>query len=112
MQRTIIRLFVVGFILSGCQTGGVGMVGSPLWQVTATSEDKLRVFTNACLSYGFQRGTPEMAQCVQNESNGAKSSASRSLNNFNQNNTNMLNQNRVLNTTCRSYGVNTRCTTM
>lgn len=39
------------------------MPGSPAWQLSATPEDKNRHYTQECIGYGFELGTPEMAQC-------------------------------------------------
>lgn len=92
--------------LSGCQTGGVGMVGSPLWQVTASKEDKIKTFVSICESYGFKKNTKEMSQCVASESRSASQSAAKSLDNFNRNN-------RMSNTstTCTQLGNTLNCNT-
>ena len=67
------HLVVAGMALfvSGC-TGVqgekyIGLPGSPAWFATAAPETIADYFVRRCRTYGFQPGTVEMAQCVQNE---------------------------------------------
>lgn len=69
-------LVLATFTLSACEGGGIGTVGSPAWQLSTTQEQKVAYFTQLCASYGFQRNTPEMAQCVQQGAQGAQANAS------------------------------------
>lgn len=66
-------------LLVGCQDGGIGMAGSPAWHMTATQEQKIAHYQQTCAAYGFKSGSKEMAQCVQNESQGARNNAARRL---------------------------------
>lgn len=65
-KRIAILLF-----LAGC-TGVdgeryVGMPGSPAWFATASPDTVAAYFGKRCVAYGFKPGTPEMAQCIENE---------------------------------------------
>ena len=73
-------------VLTGCQTGGVGMVGSPMWHATASQQDKVSVYRDICSSYGFQVNTPEMAQCIATESRGSRQNATNTIQRLNANN--------------------------
>jgi hypothetical protein len=99
--------------LSGCGgTGsGVGMKESPLWHMSASAEEKLKYFTQQCLGFGFKINTPEMAQCIQNQSNQSRSNASATIDRLAQQERDMLNRNRVRTTNCNSWGRQINCTT-
>ena len=105
-KRFGLSLLLCSPLLAACQTGGVGMVGSPLWQITASEEDKVRVFVNRCASYGFKEKTAEMAQCVASERRAASDSAARRLDSFNRNTS--LNS---TTTTCSRLGNTINCNT-
>ena len=82
------KFFVVGLVsaglLAGCGGGtgsGVGRAESPMWHMTASAEQKLEYFKSQCRGFGFKDGTPEMAQCVQNQTNQSRGSASRQWSN-------------------------------
>ncbi|TWI32738.1 hypothetical protein [Paracoccus sulfuroxidans] len=66
MRRIALSLIVIG--LSACsEDGSLGQEGSPVWLSTASQEAKTAYFTKVCSGYGFQPGTPHMAQCIQTE---------------------------------------------
>lgn len=64
------------FCLAACEGGGIGLVGSPAWQMSTTAEQKTAYFSKTCNSYGFQPNTPQMTQCIQEEARGARRSGS------------------------------------
>jgi hypothetical protein len=51
----------------------MGQVGSPAWFRSASPATKLKYFNGVCRAYGFTENTPQMAQCIQNETNAIKS---------------------------------------
>jgi hypothetical protein len=118
MSKIVLGLVAIT-LLAGCNStgSGIGMAESPLWHMSATKEDKLQYFTNQCLEFGFKYNTPEMAQCIQNQTNQSRRSAnadfSRALDNFNANNQRMLDNaaaNRPVQTNCRRWGNQVNCT--
>jgi len=54
------------------------MAGSPAWFATAGPETIAAYYRKRCVSYGFQAGTPQMAQCIQSEASGGRSRAADS----------------------------------
>lgn len=104
-----IQMVVALTILAGCDAGGVGLPGSPAWQLSTTPEQRAAYFMGVCETYGFQRGSNEMAQCMQNEANGARTSASNRLDQFNQQST--FPQQQITNTRCRTYNGGMSCAT-
>lgn len=68
-MRKILPLLLLA--LAGCTgTQGetyLGRPGSPAWFATAAPETIVDYFVRRCAAYGFQPGTPQMAQCVQQE---------------------------------------------
>ena len=111
MLRRIASVIIV-MTLAGCGSGngsGIGTQGSPLWHMTATSEAKTAAYRRTCISYGFASGTPQMAQCIQTESNNSKAMANKALDNFNRQNNERLrsSRNNSMNCTSRSNGYGT-----
>lgn len=78
------KLLVVLLCLGGC-TGVdgehyVGAPGSRAWFATASPDTVAAYFGQRCAAYGFKPGTPEMAQCIENEaSNRQHNNALRSI---------------------------------
>lgn len=74
-------LGALSLVMAGCTqadgTTAIGMEGSPMWMATASPATKLAVYRANCATYGFEVGTPQMAQCVQQEAGtySAKASA-------------------------------------
>lgn len=67
MRRALIAILM----LTGC-TGVkgeryIGVPGSRAWFATASPETVAAYFGERCAAYGFKPGTPEMAQCIENE---------------------------------------------
>lgn len=89
--------------VTGCQT--VGRVGSPLWHMTATDQEKIATYTQTCVGYGFVKGTPEIAQCIAQESRDSRASASarmQSLSDYNRTvNCTSIRTGTIVNTNCR-----------
>ena len=79
------KLLVIGFISAGLLTGcggsgnGIGFKESPLWHSTASAKVKQKYFQDQCLGFGFKLNTPEMAQCIQNQTNRSKTEANQNL---------------------------------
>ena len=111
MLRIIASVIIV-MTLAGCGSGngsGVGLQGSPLWHMTASSEAKTAAYRRTCISYGFASGTPQMAQCIQTESNNSKAMANKTLDNLAQQERDRLRSlsNNSMNCTSRSNGYGT-----
>jgi hypothetical protein len=104
-----VKTILACFLVAGCQTGGLGTPGSPAWQLSTTPEQKTAYFQDVCKSYGFKLDTPQMAQCMQNESFRTRQSASDSANRLSQYNS--MQPRPVTNTTCRNINGILRCTT-
>ena len=111
VMRKVAIVIVCALVLSGCGgTGsGVGMKESPLWHMSASAEEKLNYFTQQCLKFGFKNNTPEMAQCIQNQSNQSRGNASATLGRLAQQEQQRLNGIRTTN--CRQWGRQVNCTT-
>ena len=62
----LVTLEVIGiFGLTRCdESGKFGMEGSPAWHNRTSAAERSAYFGKACRSYGFEYGTPEMAQCI------------------------------------------------
>lgn len=74
----IVSTLTLTSILAGCTTGVdgetvMGKVGSPAWFDSASPATKFKYFSGVCRAYGFIENTPQMAQCIQNETNALKS---------------------------------------
>ncbi|MER8562057.1 hypothetical protein [Mesorhizobium sp. M0578] len=98
---------LAAIILSGCSGSGLGMPGSPAWFATTPQTEQATYFRNRCVSYGFEPGTPAMAQCIQNESISSRGRASARANAAF---TNMQNS-QPKTTTCNRFGNTVNCTT-
>ena len=53
--------------LSSCAGGTVGRPGSAMWKLSTTDTQKMSIIENRCLGYGFSKGNPNWAECVQKE---------------------------------------------
>jgi hypothetical protein len=95
--------------LAGCQTGGIGMPGSPAWMMSTSPEQKADFYRSQCVGYGFKQGTPGMAQCMQTEAASARSAASSRMDSLNA--MNAANQRSMQTTTCRPVGNMVQCST-
>lgn len=78
-MKTFAKLLPALLIVAACGHGGIGLVGSPAWHMTASAEDKKRYYTEECIGFGFKANTPEMARCIQRQSNESRSRASASM---------------------------------
>lgn len=80
MRKALLTLL----LLAGC-TGVdgehyVGAPGSRAWFATASPDTIAAYFGKRCAAYGFKPGTPEMAQCIENEAqNSQHNNAIRSV---------------------------------
>jgi hypothetical protein len=96
---------LAAMVLSGCDAQGeLGREGSPVWHARTTPEERADYFRSICEIYGFEAGTPAMAQCVANESRGSRAQASARMQA-------VANMNKTTTTNCTSFGVTTTCTT-
>lgn len=102
--RTAVAL--VSILLAGCQSGGIGMPGSPAWHATTSPTQQAAYFGERCETYGFRPGTTEMAYCIQNE---AGSSRNRANNRASQAFRTMAG-NKPVTTHCNRVGTMTNCT--
>lgn len=96
---------LISVLLAGCQSGGIGMPGSPAWHVTTSPTQQAAYFGERCETYGFRPGTTEMAYCIQNE---AGSSRNRASNRASQAFRTMGSQ--PVTTHCNRVGTMTNCT--
>ncbi len=104
MKREIfVGLLATCAWISGCASGGVGLVESPMWHATASTEDKVAHFRKECEAYGYKAGTPEMTQCIQTGMRSSKADAAARMQAIG----NATNQNRPV--TCTTYGNRTTC---
>lgn len=116
MERALALLSLLA--LTAC-TGAagetyIGQPGSPAWFATADKTTIAAFFVDRCTSYGFKPGTVEMAQCVQQESNGQRSRNSAQIAAAAQVNANIAvanAANRPTRTTCNRFGNTVNCTT-
>src|SRR3954471_14065520 len=104
--RSFVFLLAISSI-AGC-TGAdgstyLGLPGSPAWFATASSQTVADYYGQRCASYGFQPGTVEMAQCIQSEAQGGRSTASAKAA--------AIANNRPKTTTCSGLGNMMTCTT-
>lgn len=61
----VISVSVFLLALSGCASnGGVGRVGSPLWDLTTSDEEKWAYYEATCERYGLTKGTPQFTDCL------------------------------------------------
>ena len=79
MKNTLKSLMFCS-VVTACGNGGIGLTGSPAWHMTASAEDKKKYYTSECLGFGYKANTPEMAECIQRQSNQSRSRASASMN--------------------------------
>ena len=65
-------------VVSGCaSSGGVGSVGSPLWDLTTSEEEKWAYYETTCERYGLTKGTAQFSKCLMD----TKASVDRSTGN-------------------------------
>jgi hypothetical protein len=112
-MKNIAILSVFALALSGCggSGSGVGMSESPLWHMTASADQKLEYFKQQCRGFGFKDNTPEMAQCIQNQTNQSRSNASAKMDRFARQQQQLNRQNRIRTTNCNQWGRQINCTT-
>ena len=77
MQIKTGLILVVTLAMIGCSTGKsgesvLGKPGSEAWFSTSSVQTQISYFTEICQKYGFLPATNELAQCVQKETNDAK----------------------------------------
>lgn len=72
-----------------------------------TAGGQATYFRNRCVSYGFEPGTPTMAQCIQNESISSRGRASARANAAFAN----MQNSQPKTTTCNRFGNTVNCTT-
>lgn len=107
-MRKINLFAAAAFILvSACSGSGLGMPGSPAWFATTPQAEQATFFRSRCVSYGFEPGTPAMAQCIQNESISSRGRASARANAASAN----MQNNQPKTTTCNRFGNTVNCTT-
>jgi hypothetical protein len=109
-----------GLALTACtQADGstaLGREGSPAWMATASPAAKLATYRGNCEGYGFVAGTPEMAQCVQQEAGSYRAGASSTMAAISDNMAAMSQRQPITvqpttTTNCQpSYGGGMRCT--
>lgn len=99
LKIAIVALFAV---VAGCENtdGSVGQPGSPLWLRTATAEQQATYFGGICSSYGFVPGTPQMSQCIAEETRTTRQAARDRM-------AGIAAANRTV--TCQTYGSTTTC---
>jgi hypothetical protein len=103
IMRVLFSMLVV-VLLSGCASGGIGLPGSPVWMMTASSQDKMNYFSKRCRSYGFKPLTPEFARCLMDTEDRLNKSSRESLQS--------LSPPTPTRTTCRKFGNTYNCSTL
>jgi hypothetical protein len=89
--------------MSGCASGGVGLVESPMWHSTAPMETKIAHFQKKCAAYGHQAGSEGMTKCLQRSMEASESNANDRMKAIGS----MSQQNRSV--TCTTIGNTTTC---
>lgn len=96
----------------------MGRPGSPAWFATASPNTIAAYFAQSCTAYGFKPGTPEMAQCIQQEAGNKRSTNTAKMNTWAQINAANANAaqanataNRMRTTNCNKFGSQVNCTT-
>lgn len=124
-MRKYALLMAVLFLSACTQPDGstaLGVPGSPAWMMTASPEAKLATYRANCSGYGYAAGTPEMAQCVQQEAGEYRSNASSAMAALSEGmvqagqprpSTHVIETQAPAMTTtnCNAYGDSMRCTT-
>lgn len=106
MKRIIILAATTGVLAScGGDGAGIGRSESKVWHMTASAEEKFAYFENQCLGFGFKKGTPEIAQCIQNQSNQSRSSANDRFSRAVE----RLQGPKTTHTDCDTFGSSIRC---
>ena len=78
MKPSAAAVTLFSITLAGCGPENFAP-GSPLWDMRLSEEHKLAHFSKSCASYGFQVGTPEMAQCIQLEARSVRENANQAF---------------------------------
>ena len=107
MRKISIVVAMATIFVGGCSGSGLGVPGSPAWFATTPQAEQATYFRNRCVSYGFEPGTPAMAQCIQNESISSRGRASARANAAFTN----IQNNQPKTTTCNRFGNTVNCTT-
>ncbi len=98
------KLFAVLSIatLAACTNadGTMGQPGSPAWMGSATPQQQTAYFGQVCQNYGFSAGSPEIIQCIAQETRSARDNRSRAISAIAASNQT---------TTCTTYGNTTVC---
>ena len=106
--RKLALLTLTAFTLGCAEDGGLGVEGSPIWFSRTSAAEQAAYFGRICAGYGFRQGTPEMAQCIANESRAARADGAERMRAAQAMNA----MNRPVNTSCTSgLGGNFNCTT-
>lgn len=79
-RRSHFFLVIAMLLCAACSTGAegefvTGNPGSPSWVYTAAPETQRLHFETVCTGYGFEPGTPEMTQCMAEETRSARARA-------------------------------------
>jgi hypothetical protein len=107
MKKIIIFPFIL-MSLVACDAGGnLGVEGSPLWHMRTSAKEKAEYFGAICSNYGFKYNTPEMSQCIAQETRSNKKSNSDNMNKALDN----MNNSYPKRTNCTTFGNQINCTT-
>ena len=101
-KHVIVTLCCISsFSVFGCSKDGkLGVEGSPAWHNRVSAAEKAAYFGKACSSYGFKSGTPEMAQCIAQETRQSVQAGREAVANAIRNATKPRPQPQRLRTTC------------
>ena len=69
MKRSVLVVSIITVMfVGGCGGGAVGFKGSPMWNMTASPQDKRAFYEQVCVvEKGLRVGTPEMEICIRAE---------------------------------------------
>lgn len=66
-KRTLCTIVIIGSlgVVSGCaSSGGIGAVGSPLWDLTTSEDEKWAYYEATCERYGLTKGSAQFTKCL------------------------------------------------
>lgn len=71
-------------LVAGCAADGqLGREGSPFWFSRTSAAEQSAYFGRICSGYGYVQGTPEMVQCIANETRDARNAARQRVRDIN-----------------------------
>ena len=104
MKKIILVSFTLTSLMACDANGNLGREGSPYWHMRASAKEKTEYFGGICSGYGFKYNTPEMSQCIAQETRSSKRASSERMDKAFDDMT-------PVRTRCTTFGNRTNCTT-